>query len=1291
MEEWTQTFQTHATPPTLTQTTPTDLSSLTLSPAPVFHTITLHSLSSLPPLPPPLAARFVPPLQGTFSFRASLFDGLNSRFLGETYVSPPLSLPNPGSAVALALPCGLLTQVADPRLFLVVEFCLSVFHADKDDPSRTTTSEFGIGWALLPFLASAGPSSKPGIPRTATILPGTPRALASLPLIQIQKASGVASLSWTTSASSPDTGEDVAPFLPPHAVVGPGSGVPGLDMGPLATSLGVPSQRETYSLGVEAPSVTLPETFEEMLIARIRAHYAIAHDVDPDKLGAFSIVERRLKLGIHNTLKYIGATDQVTLHREPHSNSLVFDGSVNFPVVPSDDPNVALVVILEYVVARPQLPLTKKQRKSSVLDPPPQNHTYALSWHAHVLSSHGNAGELAAELVSGPSHNPDSTLLYTCAPTSSSVPFTPLVFQATLTPGGPESTSISRYDRIPAGSMAKPPRPDRMSSKGKRRTRKKRRKSSKKPQSGGGANENSMYGMPFAPSPHSGQASPALPPRGDTGSGHNGSFAVRSGAPGPATYGLSQHARASSGFRSSMSRADRAALFRAEYGEITDRFGEPPVDVTALVHAQSQRGGDGRSYGASVRDSLTLAKTDPLTVSTLHIQFLAYSKDAYADHPGPGKSFVFGFQFYSFPEMKTEPLLRELAPGARADAPGVLRRMNEAGDPVGSHGLSLQFTVDPAFMRPFEPQALAEYLASKALELQVWDGDSGHPVGSVRVPLRALLRAGNEAVAFTERFPVSAPESGVVGGLVLRMANVGTLGASQPAPYYPFLAPPPGSSTGSGPSRTGRVETARPLRELDQELDTLLKSRAAKSATSLDSRLDAVDKALAVAMGRTMLEARSGAPEDLKSVGLFRDRRRRLTLLSKVSASLTSKFSVYPAIGQGAFFEYELANPYDEPQVFAIEFDDLDLRVVTDYDEWMHCKRVCGVDTPAERRYMEEAGGVVSIHLDPRERVFIPFVFQCWDECEKDVRVQFSDARGRPAAILELTAAVSSPILDRTLWLRTPQNEYMKHRVPLGSSLASPYVRCSNPDVVCSMSGDGSELVFKVPVGSAGSLLSFVLIVYADPFMVSVEETVKVHVVSVHREDVFASVGQVADKALVVRGSQVPRKVRVFSSAPSVVYPSSSDVNLVANALNEVGLVFEPVAPGPSHVYLNLVDIETGDLVSTWLVVASGGAPATSKTFSVSLVPSGISRKNMEYKNPSRRTKAFTLKSSHPSILRLVSENIVVGPGDSSVISLEFFASGVGEGGDVVPVLLFINDRDSGVNVECIGFDVRVE
>ena len=78
----------------------------------------------------------------------------------------------------------------------------------------------------------------------------------------------------------------------------------------------------------------------------------------------------------------------------------------------------------------------------------------------------------------------------------------------------------------------------------------------------------------------------------------------------------------------------------------------------------------------------------------------------------------------------------------------------------------------------------------------------------------------------------------------------------------------------------------------------------------------------------------------LEAARLYRSVHRDSKIKEVLENSITTDQTVEPAFGEVCYFQYTLRNPFSEERIFGIKFDDPELELVTDADEWRHLNRV---------------------------------------------------------------------------------------------------------------------------------------------------------------------------------------------------------------------------------------------------------------------------------------------------------------------------------------------------------------
>ncbi|XP_058300364.1 nephrocystin-4 [Hylobates moloch] len=179
-------------------------------------------------------------------------------------------------------------------------------------------------------------------------------------------------------------------------------------------------------------------------------------------------------------------------------------------------------------------------------------------------------------------------------------------------------------------------------------------------------------------------------------------------------------------------------------------------------------------------------ESDCLQSNEMVLQFLAFSRVA-QDCRGTSwpKTVYFTFQFYRFPPTTTPRLQLVQLDEAGQPSSGALTHIlvpvsRDGTFDAGSPGFQLRYMVGPGFLKPGERRCFAHYLAVQTLQIDVWDGDSLLLIGSAAVQMKHLLRQGRPAVQASHELEVVATEyeqdNMVVSGDMLGFGRVRPIG-----------------------------------------------------------------------------------------------------------------------------------------------------------------------------------------------------------------------------------------------------------------------------------------------------------------------------------------------------------------------------------------------------------------------------------------------------------------------------------------------------------------------------------
>lgn len=401
------------------------------------------------------------------------------------------------------------------------------------------------------------------------------------------------------------------------------------------------------------------------------------------------------------------------------------------------------------------------------------------------------------------------------------------------------------------------------------------------------------------------------------------------------------------------------------------------------------------------------------------------------------------------------------------------------------------------------------------------------------------------------------------------------------------------------------------------------KSLHSRSAV-MDSKMEALLQYLNERRGQqplnntdrtSYLELRNERIRKLQIAFDFRQEKKKYYLMSAMMDQMTTRHSIYAQPGHAYFFEFQLSNTREMDQTVEIQFNSLDLRIVTDFEEWKYLQRANGLQKKTAEKdmiSMNESTAKRELWLRAKESVTIPFVFQtaltdAYGQSKIDastINVSFVNAETKkPLAFLNLNIQPHTGIeIDQTLRFFGCEGEMLKARVKYtpryrnqsdsdcnpAYDLTEPsrrFIRCSNDHVICNVEEDisaainrsnGYNINLKYRCLEANPVpQQFFIYFYHDPFFANLADVWQVFVHSLHRMDVSCPYAQTNSASLILRGSDNGargRTIKFFSTSCSdEVQFCVPKMELVGNALTEVELRIRSITVGINDILVNIV------------------------------------------------------------------------------------------------------------------------
>ncbi|KAI8907431.1 hypothetical protein DFJ77DRAFT_543556 [Powellomyces hirtus] len=631
--------------------------------------------------------------------------------------------------------------------------------------------------------------------------------------------------------------------------------------------------------------------------------------------------------------------------------------------------------------------------------------------------------------------------------------------------------------------------------------------------------------------------------------------------------------------------------------------------------------------------------------------------------------------------------------------------------------------------------ALRPYLQSTPVTIDVFDGDTHQFLGTCCAPLTALATSGRVAEGSVEivRGGYGTAESLVVGRLFLRVAHVRRKEI-------------PASGKRRGAKAVPGVVWPKKMIEVDAELRALLQSAnpdsdsinndASPTETSTRRKAQQARRIAAAAAEAdwpsstntypfpTYTQTRAQQLANLHTIHTVRTRLLRPTIHNHLTLSISTHYPILATFGQAHIAPFFIQNPYTSPATFCVTWHDADLRAITPGGPEAAYLARCNKQHNAywnkgdAGAVVESNPGRLKVFLNPGEEFCVPFLVQSFlpggddgtpGNVERDIDVEFTCAKTQTVlSILTLEINPTPFVTTRHDRLYVAEKEVVRHVIrgsvggvgpDAGSAIhdmAHPgklYVRCHDTDVVCEIADDANTntqtLTFKHTTHAAPSTYTLYFLLYNDPYHTSLREIWRCIVHSLHRVHVAGVLGQPTQASVVVRGGACSRAVSCcVDRADVVTVMRLSPLVLTANALNEIPLLVRPKTVGSQQAILNIVDVDTMRLHSSYLLHLHTSAPPITKSFTLTLPRFTCQNKRISYTNEYAHTKTFHLHTPTPHLLSFVHDTLELGPGETVYIGLRLLEW---HGPDrVVDVMVMLNDEEDRV-VECLGLRIMYE
>ncbi|KAJ3322199.1 Nephrocystin-4 [Boothiomyces sp. JEL0866] len=637
--------------------------------------------------------------------------------------------------------------------------------------------------------------------------------------------------------------------------------------------------------------------------------------------------------------------------------------------------------------------------------------------------------------------------------------------------------------------------------------------------------------------------------------------------------------------------------------------------------------------------------------------------------------------------------------------------------------------------------SLSYYLGSRKLFLDMWDAETKFYLGQAAIDLKPLLLHGCSGVSCDFEVEVRPMDDLHQPGddiaiLYLRGYNFTcdetaskVAGSSQVQSKSEFWCPKPFIEIDLETKKLIQ-QTAVIKKEVNSSAHSPAKSSKIQRILNLTRNSEAVSINKEISPGHSS----SHENDTLGIIQNMREMKKTKYVQKALRKQLTTTRQLDVFLGQGYYIEYIIENPYETEQNLEIQWEDSDLRILNNPDEieyFKSSKLLAAEDNIITPKFNNQ----FQIYLKPREKSFVPFYYQIFDEPKsyiqgeesqenipKLVLVSIRNSQGKDLQFLELIICFKNYFIDKTFQIFYDENQILQKSIvekepevyhlihnTLVQVKGEFYMKCSDPRVNCSTilhtapnKSSYLEILFKFKTGNSIEVQNLFFVLYQDKYCSNVSAIWKICIHTVKRVDVNCIYGQSNRLSLVVRGNVNTKNVMCFPSNPGMFMIGMSGlIPLQANMLNEIPILLPPYSTHESRSLINIVgkpifnaEYETKNLLYSWLVVGHYSLPPITKSFDIQIEKGKLSNKVFEfliqrvsYTNPFLHKKSFIMRTDKPNLVQFKQERLELSGGETQYIGLRFLPCETLRDSEI---MIFMNNDMDEIE-ECLQINVAYD
>ncbi|CAD8074841.1 unnamed protein product [Paramecium primaurelia] len=674
--------------------------------------------------------------------------------------------------------------------------------------------------------------------------------------------------------------------------------------------------------------------------------------------------------------------------------------------------------------------------------------------------------------------------------------------------------------------------------------------------------------------------------------------------------------------------------------------------------------------------------------------------------------------FYDFPEYITEPLIYEngfdkssYTRCLEQSIPFLLIREQFLKTGASYKEPVFKFEIEPSSIGyPKAYKYFCEYLFNKCITIEIWDFDSMMIFGTIRLPLRQLLRQGQDASVVMRKADIIDKEfKKIKGELQVLIKCVGkedkvteTLDNN--------------SQMKRKVISTKRVE---PLHVLEDEEKEIIKQ---------DPNERIKERIKRIRRQEVPNDANTNSTKTLMEITKRKDLSKNAFVHSVIQSHLSDEKVIHPFFGKVEIIELEFRNPYATGQNFVISIDDQEVKcsgiqeihLIHQPVEWKYYVDLYNHSKPQEFNMIQANQNNFTMFLTAKEKVVLLFKYQTFREVNQEftelqkteelftikgkqfltqysyprqVAVFINTIEGQCVGGMRIKIFPHNNTIDHVYRFYERDNRQVSIQFPAlyGYTVPSPDKKpilfCNNDQLVVEWANE-FEIRISLRMPEVNKQTVFYILAYQDTYYKELIANWQIKLTSLAGIGIEVPLGQVQNTKLTVH-VEISRQVKFYSSHPICVWfpqPYDQLVNLIPGKINIANLCVRLFTEQIHKVMVTCVDEQSHELVRGWILNISPTVPPISQVFDIQAPRDQMKTYIVKYANKQNNEVLLIFKSSNTQILKLIETRYLFKAQQIQDVTLQIHR--VGEM-DKAEVKVFIGDEDrSRDTFDCLLFRI---